>query len=39
MDTVTLHEEEDEDTYGDKDHDVWFVTGTHNNPEESEIYA
>ena len=38
-DTVTLDEEEGEDTYGDKDHDVELVTGTHKNPEQSEIYA
>ena len=39
MDTVTLDEEEGEDTYGDKYHDVELVTGTHKNPEQSEIHA
>ena len=39
MDTVTLDEEEGEDTYGDKNHDAELVTGTHKNLKQSEIYA
>ena len=37
-DTVTLNEEKGEDTYGDKDHAVEFVTGTHKNPHYSEVH-
>ena len=32
MDTDTLNEEEGEETYGDEDHAVELVTGTHKNP-------
>ena len=38
MDTATLNEEEGEETYGDEDHAVEFVTGTHKNPHNSKIY-
>ena len=37
-DTVTLNEEEGEDTFGDKDHAVELVTGTHKNPHYSEVH-
>ena len=36
MDTVTLNEEEGEETYGDEDHAVKLVTGTHKN--QSKVY-
>ena len=37
-DTVTLNEEEGEDTHGDKDHAVELVAGTHRNPHNSEVH-
>ena len=38
MDTVTINEEEGEETYGDEDHAVELVTGTHKNPHYSKVY-
>ena len=36
--TVTLNEEEGEGTYGDQDHAVELVTGSHKNPHYSEVH-
>ena len=38
MDTVTLNEEEGEETFGDEDRAFELVTGTHKNPHYSEVY-
>ena len=38
MDTVTLNEEKDENTYGDEGHAVELVTGTHKNPHYAKVY-
>ena len=38
MDTVTLNDEEGEETYGDENHAVELVTGTHKNPHNSKVY-
>ena len=38
MDTVTLNDEEGEETYGDEDHAVELVTRTHKNPHNSKVY-
>ena len=35
---LALNEEEGEDTYGDEDHAVELVTGTHKNPHYSEVH-
>ena len=37
-DTVTLNEEEGEDTYADEDNAVELVTGTHQNPHYPEVH-
>ena len=37
-DTVNLNEEKGEETYGDEDHAVELVTGTHKNPHYPKVY-
>ena len=38
MDTVTLNEEEGEETFGDEDRAFELVTRTHKNPHYSKVY-